>query len=342
MSDVPNPTMSLAEASAGDDMVLPFQAVRSGISGRLIRLGSVVDELLSTRDYPAPVAKALGDAITITALLGVALKFDSKFILQTKTDGPLGFLVVNFSGPGSMRAYASFDREKVEALEAEGEVDEGVLLGHGHLAMTIDPGEGMDRYQGIVALEGESLVEAADVYFQQSEQLPTMIKVATARHYVKPEDDADIGDDGWQWRSGGLIVQRLGVAGEAVEEDDESPLKQSAVVDEERDEDWQRTRILAESVEDHEMLDPLLEPERLLYRLFHEEGVRVFEKKPLDVHCACSRDKVLELLTQFSDADVANMVTGDGTITVTCEYCNLDYSFNPDEVPAPKDDDASE
>lgn len=321
-----------AKPSAGDDMVLPFQAVRTGISGRLVRLGGVVDDILSRHQYPESVSRILGEAIAVTALLGVALKHQSKFIFQTKSDGPINFLVVNYEAPGAMRAYASFDREAIEALEAADEAKDEILLGYGHLAMTIDPGAGMDRYQGIVALEGESLLEAVDTYFKQSEQLPTFARVATARHYAAGDGEAD---GKYHWRAGGIIIQQLGDAGESAteyESDNDNAIPKSRGGDWDDDEDWGRTRILAETVQDHELLDPLLTPEKLLYSLFHEEGVRVFERKPMEVHCGCSKEKVRGILSQFSVEDMEDMVEPDGQITVTCEYCNLHYRFTPDEL----------
>jgi molecular chaperone Hsp33 len=179
--------MAVAEnrqlAMPADDLLLPFQTVRSGVMGRVVRLGSVVDTILSRHAYPEPVSHALGEALALTAMLGARVKTDGKFILQTKTDGALDFLVADYETPGKLRGYASFDKADARLIEAKGRGDQGLLLGKGHVAMTIDPGGDMDRYQGIVALEGEPLVDAAHTYFRQSEQLPTFIRLAVARHY---------------------------------------------------------------------------------------------------------------------------------------------------------------
>ena len=156
-----------------DDIVLPFRTERSGVVGRVVRLGPAIDNILSRHNAPEPISQTLGEAVALTVMLGTALKFEGKLTLQTKTDGLLDFLVVNFETPGRVRAYVRYDKKRLEGISSKGvTVDQGELLGAGYLAMTIDPGDEMDRYQGIVALDGESLGEAALTYFRQSEQLP--------------------------------------------------------------------------------------------------------------------------------------------------------------------------
>lgn len=304
-----------------DDLILPFQTDNAGASGRLVRLGPVVDEILAHHDYPEPVSKLLGEAVALTAMLGAALKFDGTFILQTKCDGPVHLLVADYTSPGQLRGHAAFDRAGVEALEKEGAASPGKLLGKGHLAMTIDQGADMERYQGIVPLENSDLNAAADTYFRQSVQLDTFLRVAVARHYTA---SANGGEGNWQWRAGGLMVQNLsregGQSGVFVDPD-------MLPGDEGNKEDWNRVRILAETVEDQELVDPMLAPERLLYRLFHEETVRVFTPSPLSFKCRCSRERVEEMLARFTPADLEDMVE-EGEIRVTCEFCNRCYSFD--------------
>jgi molecular chaperone Hsp33 len=241
-------------------------------------------------------------------LLGAALKFEGKFIFQASTDGPVDLLVADYQVPGGLRGYARFSPERLAALPPDGR-----LLGEGHLAMTIDRGVETERYQGVVPLEGESLTEAADTYFRQSEQLPTFIKLAVARHYR-----AGSGGRPWTWRAGGLLVQKL------TREGGRSGTREAAFAEE----DWTRAKALAETVEDHELLDPMLPPDRLLYRLFHEEQVRAFRAIPLENYCSCSRARVEELLRRFSAEDLAEMVV-DGEVWVTCEFCNSRYQFDP-------------
>jgi molecular chaperone Hsp33 len=292
----------------GDDLILPFQAEQADVLGRLVKLGPTVDTILSRHAYPEPVSRLLGEAVALTALLGAALKSDGKLILQATTDGPVDLLVADYQVPGALRGYARFDADRVAALDP---VDDVALLGQGHFAMTIDRGVDTERYQGVVPLEGETLTQAADTYFRQSEQLPTFIRLAVARHYR-----AGDGEGAWTWRAGGLLVQKLTREGGVG-----SPR--------EFEEDWTRAKSLAETVEDHELLDPMLPPERLLYRLFHEEQVRVYRAIPLETYCSCSRDRVKDLLASFSPEDLADMVV-DGEVWVTCEFCNARYNFDPE------------
>jgi molecular chaperone Hsp33 len=294
-----------------DDLVLPFQAEQADVLGRLVKLGPVVDTILTRHAYPEPVSKLLGEAVALTALLGAALKFDGKFILQASTDGPVDLLVADYVVPGRLRGYARFSPEKVAALGEDVEVL-SELLGQGHFAMTIDRGSDTERYQGVVPLEGESLTEAADIYFRQSEQLPTFIRLAVAKHYRGGQAGGS-----WAWRAGGLLVQKLTREGGHGQERDAF-----------EEEDWTRARMLAETVEDHELLDPLLPPDRLLYRLFHEEQVRAFPAVSLESYCSCSRARVEELLHRFTADDLQDMVV-DGEVWVTCEFCNSRYRFDP-------------
>lgn len=306
-----------------DDLIMPFRTELSGVFGRVVRLGPVIDSVLCRHDYPEPVSRVLGEAVALTALLGSSLKFDSAFdgrlILQTKTDGPIGLLVVDFEEPGGVRAYASFDKARVNSLGRTALTEPGRLLGTGHLAMTIDPGGHLERYQGIVALDGSGLSEAAHAYFRQSEQIPTFLRLAVARHYA---------GGSWQWRAGGLLVQYVPPVEEGASSEDEN---EHALVGEE-DERWTGTRTLAATVEDHELLDPTLTPERLLYRLFAEEGVRAFPAVSLKEHCRCSRERVSNLLGSFGASELEDMREPDGAITVTCEFCNAKYRFQTEEI----------
>ncbi len=322
MADVGATTTTLKIPS--DDLVLPFRTVRSGVIGRLVRLGPAVDEILSHHAAPNAVSQTLGEAVALTALLGTALKIDGKLTLQTKTDGLLDFLVVSYEPPGRLRAYARYDKKRVGA---DDDIARGELIGSGHLAITIDPGEEMERYQGIVALTGEGLGEAALTYFHQSEQLPSYVRLAVARHYTAGEKGAP---GRWQWRAGGLMIQHLARTGGT-----EPVLDETFGDDEhysEEDDDWERTRILASTVEDHELLDPTLAPDRLLYRLFHEEGVRAFPAASIEAYCRCSRERVEGFLRSFGAKELTDMREPDGSISVTCEFCTKTYRFAPDEI----------
>lgn len=319
-----------AASPAGEvaDFVLPFQTVASRVSGRIVRLAGTVDAVLTRHDYAPPVSEALGQALALAALLGTALKFDGRLTLQTKTDGPLEFLVADFTTPGFVRGYAGASAERVAALQAAGgKVRQGELFGLGHLAMTIDPGGDMQRYQGIVALDGATLTEAALTYFRQSEQLPTFIRLAVARERLA--------GGGWSWKAGGLLLQHVAPLGGKSDEQMAASEEQGLLIGED-DDSWRRVEILASTVEDHELVDPSLPPERLLYRLFHEEGVRVSPAQPIGEYCTCSRERVHGLLARFGAAELADMKEADGTIAVTCEFCSTRYPFRDDDLLSPE------
>jgi molecular chaperone Hsp33 len=308
-------------APPADNIVMPFRTVKSDVIGRVIRLGSVVDAILSRHAYPEPVSHALGEAITLTAMLGSALKEQAKLILQTKTDGPMDFLVADFEAPGKVRGYANFDKANRAFDDAKGRGNQAELLGTGHLAMTIDPGTGRDSYQGIVALENEPLITAAHTYFRQSEQLPTFIKLAVARHFEGGTTRT------WRWRAGGLMIQQLPREGGTRPEGEEH----DASFEGDDDDNWNRARHLAATVEDHELIDPNLSADRLLYRLFHEEGVRVVPPIDLAETCRCSRERLAVYLQRFGAEELADMREPDGSIKATCEFCSRAYAFAPSE-----------
>ncbi len=321
--------------TGADDIVLPFRTETSGAQGRIVRLGLVADEILCVHGYPEPVNQALGEALALTALLGSLLHANGRLILQTKTDGPLRQIVASFTSPGDMRALATFDAARLEEMTREGRLGPGHLIGTGHMAMTIDPGGSAPRTQGIVALANHSLAQAAYTYFRQSEQIPTFVRLAVARHQVRAGNGAG---PVWRWRAGGLIVQQLPRDVGAGEEE-RAPDPRSAVTTTEDDEvraayeeDWNRARMLASTVEDHELLDPTLPPQTLLYRLFAEEGVTVLPGIPVRAHCGCSRERVEMLLKSFGAAELSDMREDDGAVTVTCEYCTTRHRFSADEV----------
>jgi molecular chaperone Hsp33 len=316
--------MSQNAETPGDDYVLPFSTDKSRALGRLVRLGPIADAILKRHDYPDAVSEVLGQALALTGMLGSTLKFDGNLILQSQTDGPLGFLVANFEAPGKLRGYASFDTARRAEITAQAK-HHGALLGNGHLALTIDPGGYMDRYQGIVSLEGQDLSAAANTYFRQSEQLPTLVRLAIARHH-----DATSGDGDWHWRAGGIMVQYVSPVGGRQSDDEDEGGNANWLIGE-REEDWQRVSMLAATVEDHELLDPTLSPERLLFRLFNEEGVRASKPLPLETFCRCSRERVGTFISTFQADDIDGMLDDTGKIAITCEFCNEVYRFEPTE-----------
>ncbi|MBB5702349.1 molecular chaperone Hsp33 [Ochrobactrum daejeonense] len=312
---------------AGDDAVLPFQVEGLDVRGRAVQLGASIDAILKRHDYPDEVARLLGEAAVLTVLLGTSLKFDGKFILQTQSDGPVDMLVVDFRTPRSVRAYARFDGERLKDAIAAHKTRPEELLGRGTLALTVDQGAYTQRYQGIVALDGSTLEEIAATYFRQSEQIPTDLKLSVAKLIERGEDGKPVE----QWRAGGLIIQFL----------PESELRarlpdlpggdgDSEVVFHPEDDAWDEARSLVGTIESSELTDPQVGSERLLYRLFHERGVRVYDPVPVLDECSCSREKISGVLSGFTAEEIEDSIE-NGKIAVTCEFCSKTYEFDPAE-----------
>ena len=321
---MPESQIRAPSATPVDDATLPFEVSALDMRGRLTRMGPALDEILTKHDYPAPVGKLLGEAIVLTTLLGSTLKFDGRFILQTQTDGPVSLIVVDFHAPDRLRAYARFDASRL----ASGQ-DSAALLGRGHLAMTIDQGADMSRYQGLVALDGGDLEDAAHEYFLRSEQIPTRVRLA-----VGEEFRGDGNGPKHRWRGGGMLIQFLPKAPERARQPDLHPgdAPEGAAVHAIPDDDaWAESRALFDTIEDVELLDPDLSGERLLFRLFHERGVRVFPVQAMRARCSCSRDAVAGMLASFDPKDRADMVE-NGKVVVTCEFCSTVYEFTPEEA----------
>ena len=315
--------MSVASAErSGEDLVLPFEVKPLGVRGRLVRLGAAVDDILHRHDYPPPVSALLAEAVALSAMLGAMLKFDGKFILQTKTDGPVDMIVADYVAPGRVRGYARFDRARVAAMENPSQAD---LLGNGYLAMTVDQGPDMERYQGIVPLQGSDLTGAAHGYFANSEQIPTAIRMAAGPLLQR-------GNKAESWRAGAIMVQHLpreggssplpSHSGDAPEGTDSAPQEHD---------DWVKARLLLNTVEAHELLDPQLSAEELLYRLYHEDGVTAYPSTPLERYCSCSHESITRMLARFPAEDQADMVE-NGEIAVTCEFCSTTYKVAPGEL----------
>ncbi len=326
--DIPS---RLPSALAADDAILPFAVETLDQRGRVVRLGVTLDNILAAHDYPLPVAKLLGEACVLAVMLGSSLKFEGRFILQTQTDGPVSMLVVDYISPGNLRACARFNAGRVaEAIEA-GKTLPGELLGNGHMAMTIDQGPDMSRYQGLVALNGGTLEDAAHEYFLRSEQIPTRVRLAVAEELIAGE-----GGPRHRWRAGGILLQFLPKQQERMRQVDLDPGDAPEGIEQEEvpeDDAWLQGRAIMDTVTDIELVDPDLSSEVLLYRLFHEPGVRVFETQPVEAKCTCSREAVEAMLKSFSQDDRDHMVE-NGKISVTCEFCSSKYDFQPEEVGA--------
>jgi molecular chaperone Hsp33 len=291
-----------------DDIVAPFQIDSQPVRGRIVRLGPAIHEVLTRHAYPEPVANLLGEACALAALVGASLKFEGRLIVQAQGSGPVAYVVADYDTSGALRGYCRFDAERVaEASSGFSRPGAHTLLGEGVFVMTIDQGPRMDRYQGVTRIEGETLALCAETYFAQSEQTPTRVRLAVGQ--------ADDGDGPW-WRAGGLLIQNIA-------EDDARGSTREA---------WLQAQAVFETLGEDELIDPMLAGERLLYRLFHEQGVRVFEPKPLTGFCRCSEEKILGMLRTFPPEERAQMVEADGQIRVTCEYCSRVYTLEPDAV----------
>ena len=297
-----------------DDLIRPFQIEGGGLRGRLVRLGPTADEIIRRHGYPPVLSELLGEALALTALLAGALKFDGAFSLQARGDGPVSMLLADYFSPGRMRGYLSYDADRLAELDLHGTGSATVprLLGGGYLAFTVDQGDDTERYQGIVGMEGATLADCAHHYFRESEQIDSAIRLAAAP------------DPGGAWRAGGVMIQRL-------PEGDPAMLARGAETrPEDTEDDWRRAVTLLATAQSDELLSSDITPDQLLYRLYHEDGVRVFEPVPLSFGCTCSRQRADRVLRSLSDAALEDLIV-DGRLDVTCEFCNAFYEFQPDD-----------
>lgn len=302
-----------------DDSITGFQLDALPVRGRIVRLGPVIDEILSAHDYPASVAALVGEAVLIALLIGDSMKFEGRLIIQAsggntnpggiEGKGAVSFVVADYTPSEGVRGFAKFDAGRVAELEKAHGSRPGAkaLLGEGHFAMTIDQGADMAPYQGVVSLDGPSLAACAEHYFWQSEQLATRIKLAIGEHFV--------GDETRVWRAGGAMIQRL--AGDDVRTSEDT--------------EFDHVRALFDTTEDAELLDPGVTAGRLLYRLFHEDGVRLQSDRAVTKRCTCEAERLKRILASFPAED-RDYMTKDGRIVMTCEYCNKDWKFAPEEV----------
>lgn len=331
-----NPAQSAAREASGtalDDVVTAFQVDALDLRGRTVRLGATLDAVLAHHNYPPAVKRVVSEAVALAVLLGSSLKFEGRFILQTQTDGVVDMVVADFVSPDRIRAYARFDADRLAEAEHGNAASPAALLGRGHLAMTIDQGLSANRYQGVVALDGSGFEAAAHEYFRQSEQIPTYVRLAVGEE-MKPGGAASA------WRAGGLLAQFLpqdAARARMADLDPGDAPEGTPAHTVAEDDAWTEARALAGTLEDVELLDRGLSSERLLYRLFHERGVRVFDPLPMAAHCSCSREKVSGVLASFAPEERREMIQEDGKATVTCEFCGRVYKFEAQEILGPAD-----
>lgn len=290
----------MAHTDPLSDEAVPFQIEGIGLRGRLVRLGPAIEAVLARHSYPLAVADILGETVALACALASGLKYDGVFILQTQGDGPVSLLVADVTSAGAIRAYARFDEDKLAGTTDIAGAPVPRLLGAGHLAFTVDQGPDTQRYQGITPLDGATLSECAHHYFRNSEQLESAIVLASAS---APEARPG---------AAALMLQRMPSEGAVTEEEDE---------------DWRRAVTLMSSVTRGELLDPSVPPADLLFRLFHEDGVRIFKSKTLRQACRCSREGVVATLKSIGSKGLRDLLE-DGKVTVTCEFCRTDYVFD--------------
>ena len=298
--------------SGYDDLSLPFQLDPFDLRGRMVRLNSVAHIILDRHGYPDAVTKLLGEVMTISVCLAGALKFDGVFSLQIKGDGPVRTMVADFTSEGHLRGYAAFDEEAVKQAAENGEVTVPRMIGGGYMAFTVDQGADMQRYQGIVPLAGQTLADCTHDYFRQSEQLETGLNVSVRK------------DEFGIWRAGALMLQRMPLdGGEAPE-----PGKARTMHDMDAYEDaWRAAMIMVSSATPDEIAGTRIAPDRLLFRLFHESGVRAYPAQPVAERCRCSKERVESVLVSLSDEEIRDM-TVDGLLYVTCEFCKSRWDYD--------------
>jgi molecular chaperone Hsp33 len=312
MSDIP----AFLDSGRPDvpDIVVPrglthFHLPGRPVRGRLVRLGPLADALLTRHENPPAVTRLAGEALALAAGLASALKFRGSFSLQAKGDGAVPMLLADCTDTGALRGYARANADRLDMLLADdADPSAARLLGTGYLAFTVDQGGEQDRHQGIVAIEGETLADMALHYFETSEQLRCSVRLACAR--------TEAG-----WRAGALILEKI--AGEGGIAQGRTP--------EEQEEDWRTATTLAATLRAEELLDDALAPERLLYRLFHGEGIVADRSRALSYGCRCSRARLSEILEGFPPDDLDHMTVGRD-IVMTCEFCNHDFRFPREDV----------
>ena len=291
-----------------DDIIAPFSLDSAPVRGRIARVAAgALDPILHRHDYPRPVAMLLGEALTLAALAGSLLKADGRLVIQAQGEGPVTLLVAEH-GSGGLRGNARQRDGAKEELKGAHRMPPKDLLGAGNLILTLDLGEDTTPFQGVVPLEGDTLAQCAESYFRVSEQTDTCIRLAVG--------EIINGEGPSQWRAGGVLMQRL--ASDQARGDTE--------------EDWSRASILFNTLTDEELIDPELSADRLLYRLFHEDGVRMGDATPLDDRCTCSEERLTKVMTQFPKEELIDLIEPDGALHARCQFCSREYLIDPAKV----------
>jgi molecular chaperone Hsp33 len=295
------------DVSLDDDLIQPFLIEASGLRGRLIRMGPTVSDVVGRHDLPPAVQALMAEFVVLASALSAALKFDGVFTLQVKGNGPVNLMAADVTTDGGVRAYASVGDDVPDEAEIGGSPVPR-LFGAGYLAFTVDQGEHAELYQGIVELQGATLIDCVHHYFQQSDQFSAAITMAAEK------------DGRGGWRAGALMLQRL-------------PEDELSFRKEEMDEAWRRATILMSSCEKSELTSDSLSAHQLLFRLFHEDGVRVFDALPLRFSCRCSRDRAQSILNMLSAEEIEEYKIDD-RISIKCEFCGTEEWFDADQIEA--------
>ena len=316
--------MTLGQKIAWDDTVLPFQLDTSDMRGRVARLDGVLDGILSQHDYPPQVEALVAEMALLTALIGQTIKLRWKLSLQVQTKGAVRMIATDYLAPETeggaarIRAYASFDAERLNDGAAFSQ------LGEGYFAVLIDQGKGTAPYQGITPIAGGSLSACAEAYFAQSEQLPTRFSLSFGRSTEAGGDE--------HWRAGGIMLQHMPKASPYAKDGGSGEgglLEAKDIVDGEDGENWTRVNTLLDTVETLELIGPSVAPTDLLVRLFHEESPRVFDPQNVQFGCTCSEDRVRNSLSIYSAQDIEKMTTDEGLVTADCQFCGAHYRLDP-------------
>ncbi|MDA7828006.1 Hsp33 family molecular chaperone HslO [Rhodobacteraceae bacterium] len=317
-----------AQQIAWDDTVLPFQLDKADVRGRVARLDGVLSGVLKQHEYPEQVEALVAEMALLTALIGQSIKLRWKLSLQVQSRGAVRMIATDYYGPtddgepARIRAYASFDAER---LTAGAPFDQ---VGEGYFAIMMDQGNGMKPYQGITPLAGGSLSACAEAYFAQSEQLPTRFALSFGKS-IEPGVPE-------HWRAGGVMLQHMPKASPFVSSEGGSGegglLSANDLVNGDDEENWNRANILLDSVEDMELIGPSVPPTELLVRLFHEEQPRVFDAQSVKFGCTCSEERVRQSLSIYSAKDIEKMTTPEGRVTADCQFCSAHYDLDPATV----------
>ena len=311
-----------------DDTVLPFQLDKSDIRGRVARLDGVLGGVLKQHHYPPVVEALVAEMTLLTALIGQTVKLRWKLSLQIQSKGAVRMIATDYYGPteegkpAQIRAYASYDKDRLTDEEPIKQV------GEGYFAIMIDQGKGMQPYQGITPLAPDSLSASAEAYFAQSEQLPTRFSLSFGK-----ATEPGVAE---HWRAGGIMLQHMPKASPFVAYQGGSGegglLEASDLISGDIEETWIRVNFHLDTVEELELIGPTVPPKELLIRLFHEENPRVFDAQSVQFGCTCSKKRVRRSLSIYSAKDIAHMTTEDGKVTADCQFCGAHYILDPHTV----------